>query len=526
MRSRLSRAVALAGGFTALALAAMPLANASPLNASPLAANRQAVNVSAPGRALAPGTRFFVPRPPAGSVAQIKQLASEGGTADALLVAEMVTTPQAVWFDGTTPSGAQQTPVQVAEAVHRTMIEAALEDAVPVLVMYNIPGRDCAQYSAGGATSDQSYQDWATGFAKGLGNGQAVVIVEPDSLANDPSSCPPGSYSNWPTPPTDTSRFADIAFDVKTLEADDPNASVYLDAGHSAWVNVGEIAYRLVQSDVGQAQGFFLDVSNYQYTQNNVFYGNWVSDCITYITQVDPSAGDSETDANNACPNQYWNGGPDTNWTGTALSPYGVWQDISLTTWDSYTAQQQAAALPTDAGGLNSNYANLLNGAAPITHYVIDTSRNGQGPNDMATYAGAPYDQTSNIISNLQSGNWCNPPDSGLGLPPTADPAADTSIVEDSLLDAFLWVKTPGQSDGQCDLAGAVRNWDDSAYTPPNIPNWPQPTSPTFNTFDPLWSLDTGTVFTDPAAGAWFPQQALQLAQRANPPLSPLPTAG
>jgi endoglucanase len=29
--------------------------------------------------------------------------------------------------------------------------------------------------------------------------------------------------------------------------------------------------------------------------------------------------------------------------------------------------------------------------------------------------------------------------------------------------------------------------------------------------FDPLWGI------TDPAAGAWFPQQALQLAQDATP---------
>jgi hypothetical protein len=31
--------------------------------------------------------------------------------------------------------------------------------------------------------------------------------------------------------------------------------------------------------------------------------------------------------------------------------------------------------------------------------------------------------------------------------------------------------------------------------------------------FDPLWGM------VDPAAGAWFPAQALQLAQNANPAL-------
>ena len=53
------------------------------------------------------------------------------------------------------------------------------------------------------------------------------------------------------------------------------------------------------------------------------------------------------------------------------------------------------------------------------------------------------------MISALQAGNWCNPPGSGTGILPTAN----TSSVS-PLLDAYLWVKTPGQSDGQCDAAG------------------------------------------------------------------------
>jgi endoglucanase len=142
----------------------------------------------------------------------------------------------------------------------------------------------------------------------------------------------------------------------------------------------------------------------------------------------------------------------------------------------------------------------------------------------MSTYSAAPYDQDAGIISALQAGNWCNPPGSGTGLLPTADTAGVPGPLNSyqtvpSLLDAYLWVKTPGQSDGQCDAAGGVRTWSDSEYTP-SISGWPAVTSSTFQTFDPLWSLQTGTVFTDPAAGAWFPQQALQLAENANPALT------
>jgi endoglucanase len=441
-------------------------------------------------------------------------LAHQHDVKDALLLARMELTPQAVWFDGTTRAGAQQTPGQVARQVRQTMAAASFQRAVPTLVIYNIPGRDCSQYSAGGAPTDTAYQAWVTGFAQGLGNGKAVIIVEPDSLANDPSSCGSGAYAGETAPPTDASRFADIAFDVKALE-NDPNASVYLDAGHSAWQDVGKVAWRLVQSDVQQAQGFFLNVSNYQYTTNNVYYGDWVSDCIAYITMVSPSSGASEAAADGACPNQYWNGGPagteiatlEGAYTGVAMSPFGTWSETTTT-----------ADLNTS--GIDARYASMLGSTQPTAHFVVDTSRNGNGPNDMSAYAAAPYNQPSSVVSTLQGGNWCNPPGAGLGLTPTADPSAVTSVPSSPLLDAFLWVKTPGQSDGQCDMAGGVRAWDDTAYTPP-ITGWPTPTSADWTTFDPLWSLQTGTVVTDPAAGAWFPQEALQLAQEANPPLMP-----
>jgi endoglucanase len=83
--------------------------------------------------------------------------------------------------------------------------------------------------------------------------------------------------------------------------------------------------------------------------------------------------------------------------------------------------------------------------------FVIDTSRNGRGP-----WHGKE--------------DWCNPPRRGLGARPTTS----TGIAG---VDAFLWVKAPGESDGEC----ANGN--------------------------------------DPPAGRWWPKYALGLARRANPPL-------
>lgn len=61
-------------------------------------------------------------------------------------------------------------------------------------------------------------------------------------------------------------------------------------------------------------------------------------------------------------------------------------------------------------------------------HFVVDTSRNG---------AGRPLEPDDG------SPAWCNPPDRTLGTPPTLDPGIP-------LVDALLWIKRPGESDGSC----------------------------------------------------------------------------
>ncbi len=70
-----------------------------------------------------------------------------------------------------------------------------------------------------------------------------------------------------------------------------------------------------------------------------------------------------------------------------------------------------------------------LAGGAP---FVIDTGRNGAGP--------APRDE------------WCNPSGRALGDRPTADTG-------DRLVDALLWVKRPGESDGTCNGGPSAGAW-------------------------------------------------------------------
>jgi endoglucanase len=60
-----------------------------------------------------------------------------------------------------------------------------------------------------------------------------------------------------------------------------------------------------------------------------------------------------------------------------------------------------------------------------------------------------------------------------------------------TLIDAYLWVKIPGESDGECTRG----------------------LGPGGTTVDPEWGV------IDPAAGDWFPDMALELVHNANPPL-------
>lgn len=82
------------------------------------------------------------------------------------------------------------------------------------------------------------------------------------------------------------------------------------------------------------------------------------------------------------------------------------------------------------------NFGLRLCEVRPNDYFVIDTSRNGNGP----------------------FGNeWCNPPGRALGIPPTCN-------THNEKCDAFLWAKVPGESDGTCNGGPrAGRFWPEQA---------------------------------------------------------------
>jgi endoglucanase len=218
----------------------------------------------------------------------------------------------------------------IEPAVHNLGNASNSLGMVPVVVAYNVPNRDCGQYSKGGSTSADAYKKWIRSFAKGANSFRMIVVLEPDAL---------GLMTKCLSPADQKARLAMIHDAVDVLEAT-PGVSVYVDGGNAKWVPAPDMAKRLKAAGVEDADGFSLNVSNYVATDETIAYGHAIS-----------------------------------------------------------------AAL-----------GNKI-------HFIIDTGRNGNGA--------------------TQDAEWCNPKGRALGPAPTTHTG-------DPLVDAYFWVKPPGESDGTC----------------------------------------------------------------------------
>lgn len=138
--------------------------------------------------------------------------------------------------------------------------------ALPVLVTYAIPHRDCGSYSAGGVASADAYRQWIGQFAAGIGNHKSVVVIEPDALPQ--MDCLSSADQ--------TERLSLLAAAVTTLTAN-PSTSVYLDAGGPGWQPATVMAGRLNQANVVHARGFSINVSGFNPSALLLSYGDSVS---------------------------------------------------------------------------------------------------------------------------------------------------------------------------------------------------------------------------------------------------------
>jgi endoglucanase len=145
--------------------------------------------------------------------------------------------------------------------------KAQADGAAPIFILYNVPGRDCGQHSAGGLKTDEEYRRWIRKVAAGAGNHKVVFVLEPDAL---------GLLDKCLTPEQQAERLA-LLWDAVRVLRQNPNAAVYLDAGHAHWAPVDVMADRLKKAGIEDSHGFALNVSNYVWDHENIKFGHAVS---------------------------------------------------------------------------------------------------------------------------------------------------------------------------------------------------------------------------------------------------------
>ena len=111
----------------------------------------------------------------------------------------------------------------------------------------------------------------------------------------------------------------------------------------------------------------------------------------------------------------------------------------------------------------------------------------------------------SKIDGRQHRGLWCNVDGAGIGAPPTAAPSGYAG----SHIDAFVWVKPPGESDG----ASTYIPNDEGKNADPNC-------DPTF-TNGANAGIPTGAMDNAPLAGHWFHEQFAMLVRNAYPAIPP-----
>ncbi|MFI8896014.1 glycoside hydrolase family 6 protein [Streptomyces paradoxus] len=189
-----------------------------------------------------------------------------GDPRHAVIASRIAEQPAAVWF-------ADYSPQTVTARVAAVTSGGAALGRVPVVVPYAIPGRDCGGHSQGGAPGLDAYDAWIDRFAAGLGSGEVIVVLEPDSVAQ--AECLSAGER--------ADRFASLARAGRVLKAANPRARVYFDAGHSGWNAPGKQAAWLRQAGAASpdsSDGVFSNVSNFHTTAAEVAYDRRVLDAL------------------------------------------------------------------------------------------------------------------------------------------------------------------------------------------------------------------------------------------------------
>jgi cellulose 1,4-beta-cellobiosidase len=404
-------------------------------------------------------------------VAEVQQQASQdGSTAEA----RVATWQTAIWMD--------RKAAITGDSSHMGL-QAHLDNAItkqvgtnPVLfevVIYDLPGRDCAALASNGEipATAAGLTDYETNYITPIvnllsnpkyGSLRIVAVIEPDSLPNAVTN------QSLSTCQTSTPLYEQgIEFALNKLHAI-PNVWNFVDIAHSAW-----LGWPNNMSGAGQEFAKVARATTAQFASIDGF----ISDTANYTPTIEPFLPNPQLQV----------GG----------------QQIMAVQYYSFN--------PTFD---ENTYTNLMwntlvqNGFPSTMGFIIDTSRNGWGGaarptalNSSPTNA-VDYVNANKVDKRVFRGNWCNQNGAGIGAVPQANPANVNAHVF-----AFVWVKPPGESDG--DFPTATHTHGD-----------PHCDSTKTNTDGSNNQFPTGSIPNfDIPAGQFFPFQFQQLVANAFPAL-------
>ena len=398
--------------------------------------------------------------------------------------------PTGVWMDriaaitGTT--GALGLRGHLDAAVQQDAANGATPTYIQI-VIYDLPGRDCAALASNGELGPNDLPRYQAEYIDPISTIFAdpayralriVTVIEIDSIPNLVTNVSgrPTSTANCDVVNQNGAYINGVGYALRKLAAV-PNVYNYIDAAHHGWIgwsdNFGATATKLLQA--ANAQGS---------TPANVW--GFITNTANYSALSEP----------------FINVGGTINGQQVRQS---AWVDFN--NYNDELTFAQAFRTQLIGAGFNG-------GGTDGIGMLIDTSRNGWGncvqapceamPN-RPTAASTSTDLNTNINQSridrrIHKGNWCNQTGAGLGERPRANPATG--------LDAYVWIKPPGESDGS---STEIPNNEGKGFD--------RMCDPTYGGNARNGNQMSGALPNSPLSGAFFPAQVTQLMANAFPAL-------
>ncbi len=374
-----------------------------------------------------------------------------------------------VWLDRIaaiegTANSQSNGPMGLRDHLEEALAQGNGRPIVAQFVIYNLPGRDCSALASNGELGPDELPRYKSEYIDPIAKIMAdsryasvriVAIIEIDSLPNLVTNT---NVQMCATVKANGAYVQGVQYALDKLHAI-PNVYTYVDAAHHGWIgwddNFQQTAQLFTDTIRGTKAGF---KSVDGFISNTANYSALEEPYITFTEQLRQAK----------------------------------WVD-----WNRYI---------DELSFVTAFRQELINRGFPSSlGMLIDTSRNGWGGPDRPTGPSSSADPNtmvneSRIDRRIHAGNWCNQSGAGLGERPQANPEPG--------IDAYVWIKPPGESDGSSSL---IPNDDGKGFD--------RMCDPTYGGNERNGNSKTGALSGAPISGAWFSKQFQELLQNAYPPV-------